>query len=57
MREERADQIARKLNQHDRWQTHGRGISMRTLRDELNLKIDDALHGLVWGYLWFLRTT
>lgn len=60
MREERADSIARALSQHDRWQTHGRGISMQTLRDELNLKIDDYggnsnLSDRVWNYFWFMR--
>lgn len=60
MKEERADSIARALNQHDRWRTHGRGISMDTLRTELNLKIDDYgsdpdLHRLVWSYFWFVR--
>lgn len=60
MRETRADEIARALNQHDRWLSHGRGISMNTLRDKLNLKIDDLsrdkeLHAVVWRYLWFMR--
>lgn len=60
MREERAEYIARALSQHDRWQTHGRGISMKTLRDELKLQIDDygsdpVLSGMVWSYFWFLR--
>lgn len=60
MKEDRADSIARALNQHDRWQTHGRGISMETLNDELNLRIDDYstdpdLHATVWNYLWFMR--
>jgi hypothetical protein len=60
MKEERADSIARALNQHDRWQTHGRGINMETLREELNVKIDDYstdpdLHATVWNYLWFMR--
>lgn len=60
MREERADYIARSLSQHDRWQTHGRGISMQTLRDELKLKIDaygddPVLSETVWNYFWFLR--
>lgn len=60
MKEERADSIARELSRHDRWHTHGRGISMQTLRDELNLEIDDygadpQFQGLVWGYFWFLK--
>lgn len=60
MRDERADFIARSLSQHDRWQTHGRGISMHTLTSELNLKIDDygadaVLSEMIWNYFWFLR--
>ncbi len=41
MREARAREIAEELNNHQRWRSHGRGIPMRTLRDELKLKIDD----------------
>jgi hypothetical protein len=60
MREDRADKIARLLNNHERWQTHGRGIDMKTLRDEVELKIDDYssdpdAHGQVWHYLWFMQ--
>ena len=60
MKEERASWIAHQLNDHERWLTHGRGIDMRTLQDELNLKIEDfgARHELkkaVWDYFWFLR--
>lgn len=60
MKEERADWIARQLNDHQRWLTHGRGIDMSTLRDELKLKISDLaaepdLRTAVWEYFWFLR--
>lgn len=60
MKIERAEFIARELSKHDRWQTHGRGISMGTLRDELKLKIDDYgadsfLRDHVWNYFWFMR--
>lgn len=60
MRQGRAAQIARALNKHDRWLSHGRGISMQALREELKLKIDDLsenkeLHATVWSYLWFMR--
>lgn len=60
MKEERADWIARQLNDHHRWLTHGRGIDMRTLQDELKLKIRDygadaELRQAVWDYFWFLR--
>ena len=40
-REERADEIAKALNNIKRWHTHGRGIPMSVLREELRLKIDD----------------
>lgn len=39
MKEERADWIARQLNDHHRWLTHGRGLDMMTLQEELKLKI------------------
>ena len=60
MREERASSIARQLNDHERWLTHGRGIDMQTLRDELQLKIEDFgttpdLKKAIWDYFWFLR--
>jgi hypothetical protein len=41
MREKRAGEIAAALNKPSMWHTHSRGISMHTLRDKLNLKIDD----------------
>ncbi len=41
LREDRAQEIAEALNDQDRWHSHGRGISMQTLRNELNLRIDD----------------
>lgn len=41
MREDRAEIIARELNRTDRWHTHGRGISMEILQQDLQLKIDD----------------
>ena len=41
MKKERAKKIADKLNDPERWHSHGRGISMDTLRNELNLKIED----------------
>lgn len=60
MKEERASWIAHQLNDHERWLTHGRGIDMRTLQEELNLKIEDfgvrvQLKKAVWDYFWFLR--
>ncbi len=41
MKEKRAEEIAKILNDTDRWHSHARGISISTLRDELNLKIED----------------
>lgn len=60
IKEDRATEIARQLNDQERWLTHSRGIDMKTLRDELRLKIDDfgvnpELKKAVWDYFWFLR--
>ena len=60
MKEERASEIAHQLSDQKRWLTHGRGIDMKTLRDELRLRIDDFganpdLKKAVWDYFWFLR--
>ena len=41
MRTSRAASIAKKLNDTDRWHSHGYGISMDVLRRDLQLKIDD----------------
>ncbi|MCC6740932.1 MAG: serine dehydrogenasease [Planctomycetia bacterium] len=41
MKDERASEIARALNDHQRWQSHGRGIGKDVLTLELGLKIDD----------------
>ena len=41
MKENRAEDIANILNDPERWHSHGRGISMDTLRNELKLKIED----------------
>jgi hypothetical protein len=41
MRKERAKEIADKLSNVRRWNSHGIGISMQVLRRELKLKIDD----------------
>lgn len=61
MRESRAEDIARKLNDQQRWLTHARGIDMSVLREELKLKIDDLddtpeLKQDVWSYFWFMRS-
>jgi hypothetical protein len=54
-RESRAEEIANRLMENQRWGSHGRGIPMSILRDELKLKIDDfgadlELSGLVRRY-------
>jgi len=41
MKKRRAHKIGRLLSDMKRWHTHGRGINMQTLRDELELKIED----------------
>ena len=59
VKENRALGIASQLNNQNRWLTHGRGIDMQTLRDELKLKITDysnesRLKQAVWDYFLFL---
>lgn len=41
MREARATQIAKKLNDVKRWKSHGRGLSIAILKEELNLIVED----------------
>ncbi len=41
MKVQRAEEIANKLNDTKRWNSHGRGISMAVLRRVLNLEIED----------------
>lgn len=41
MREDRAKEIAQKLNDNKRWKSHGRPINIEILTTELNLKIED----------------
>lgn len=40
-KESRAEQIAKELASNSRWHSHGRMISMPTLKDDLRLEIDD----------------
>lgn len=40
-RQARAKEIGTALMDNKRWYSHGRGISMKVLHDELNLRIDD----------------
>jgi hypothetical protein len=63
MKKARAGDIANKLNDVRRWNSHGIGINMQVLRRELKLKIDDfgedkdlsqairAYHRLLFDYL------
>jgi hypothetical protein len=41
MREQRALEIAKTLSDNTHWHSHSRGISMKQLQQELNLRIDD----------------
>lgn len=41
MRKDRATEIAKKLSDPDLWHTHGRGISMDVLNQEMKLRIED----------------
>lgn len=41
MKKERAEKIAETLSRNEDWHSHGRGINMRTLIEELNLRIED----------------
>ncbi|PSR23234.1 MAG: serine dehydrogenasease [Sulfobacillus acidophilus] len=41
MKEQRAEEIALKLNDPSRWHSHGSGISMEVLETEVKLKIED----------------
>jgi hypothetical protein len=41
IREQRARESAHALNDHRRWRSHGRGIPMRVLQEDLKLRIDD----------------
>lgn len=40
-RRSRAQEIARQLANHEKWHSHGRGISMEVLRRDLNLRVTD----------------
>lgn len=40
-KEKQAKKIATELNKNDRWHSHGRGIDMKTLTEELKIKIED----------------
>lgn len=60
MRADRAEEIAKALNDTARWHSHGRGITMPILRNELKLRINDfgentELNGAVRGYQKLLK--
>lgn len=41
MKEKRAEEIAKKLNDTKRWRSHGRGLSMAVLENDVDLIIED----------------
>jgi hypothetical protein len=41
MKTARAGEIAQLLSDNEKWHSHGRGINMQTLREDLKLRIDD----------------
>lgn len=41
MKKNRAEEIAKQLNNTERWHSHGRGIDKQTLTDEIKLEIED----------------
>ncbi len=60
MREKRAADIARKLNETKRWRSHGRGLSIGVIEEELNLMVEnfganDALNRSVRAYYRLLQ--
>lgn len=60
LKRERAESIAALLNDPERWHSHGRAIDMRTLQEEVGLRIDDLekkpdLHSHVRDYFGLLR--
>ncbi len=60
MRRERAREIAKMLNDPEKWRSHGRGIDAATLRDTVGLKIDSLeedveLYRAIRGYFELLR--
>jgi hypothetical protein len=60
MKASRAEEIAKKLSDTSTWHSHGRGIMMATLVNDINLVIDDfgankALNGAVKTYYKLLR--
>ncbi|MCY4291950.1 MAG: hypothetical protein OXC72_09365 [Roseovarius sp.] len=59
MKEDRAREIAALLNDPEKWHSHGRAIDAKTLRNEVNLKIDnfeedDELYKVIREYFELL---
>ena len=60
LKKERAQNVADLLNDPERWHSHGRAIDMRTLQEEVSLKIDnladnEVLHKDVRDYFELLK--
>ncbi len=60
IKEKRANEIAALLNNPERWHSHGRAIDMKTLQEEVGLKIDDLadnpdLHRDIRDYFELLK--
>ena len=60
MKEDRAKEIAALLNNTERWHSHGRAIDMKTLQEEVGLKILDLadnhdLHNDIRNYFELLK--
>ena len=56
-KKERAKEIAEKLNDHEKWYTHGNSIHKDILEKDIGLKIDDYstdenLKKAAWEYFW-----
>ena len=56
-KKKRAKEIAEKLNDHEKWYTHGNSIHKDILEKDIDLKIDDysteeGLKEAVWEYFW-----
>ena len=57
IKQQRAEEIADKLNDHERWYSHGHGIHKDILEKDLKLKIDDysddlKFREIIWQYFW-----
>ena len=56
-KKQRAREIAEKLNDHEKWYTHGNSIHKDILEKDIGLRIDDYseeknLKKTVWDYFW-----